>query len=62
MAAGKVSAGERRGVVEQGGQVALKNEVAALRAGDGADLEHVVGGADHGLVVLDHDDGVAGVH
>ncbi len=34
--------------------------MAALGPGDGPDLEHVVGGADHGLVVLDDDDGVSG--
>ena len=62
LAAGKVGAGERGGVGEQGRQVALENQVAALRAGDGADFQHVVGGADHGLVVFDHDHGVAGVH
>ena len=33
--------------------------MAALGSGDGADFEHVVGGADHGLVVLDDDDGVS---
>jgi hypothetical protein len=35
--------------------------VAAAAAGFGADFDDVVGGADHGLVVFDDDDGVAGV-
>ena len=34
--------------------------MAAALSGLGADLEHVVGGADHGLVVLDDDHRVAG--
>ena len=32
-----------------------------MDAGAGADVEHVIGGADGVLVVLDHDDGVAEV-
>ena len=32
-----------------------------MDAGAGADVEHVVGGADRVLVMLDHDDGVAEV-
>ena len=32
---------------------------AAVNAGAGADVEHMVGGADGVLVVLDHDHGVA---
>ena len=35
--------------------------MAAVDAGAGADVEHVVGGADGVLVVLDHDHGVAEV-
>ena len=37
------------------------DDVAAVDAGAGADVEHVVGGADGVLVVLDHDHGVAEV-
>ena len=37
------------------------DDVAAVRAGAGADVDQVVGGADAVLVVLDHDDGVADV-
>ena len=33
----------------------------AVDAGAGADVEHVIGGADGVLVVLDHDHGVAEV-
>ena len=40
---------------------ALRDDVAAVDAGAGADVEHVVGGADGVLVVLDHDHGVAEV-
>ena len=35
--------------------------MAAVDAGAGADVEHVIGGADGVLVVLDHDHGVAEV-
>ena len=35
--------------------------MAAVHAGAGADVDHVVGGADGVLVVLDHDHGVAEV-
>ena len=37
------------------------DDVAAVRAGAGADVDQVVGGADAVLVVLDHEDGVADV-
>ena len=40
---------------------ALRDDLAAVDAGAGADVEHVVGGADGVLVVLDHDHGVAEV-
>ena len=40
---------------------ALRDDLAAMDAGAGADVEHVVGGADRVLVVLDHDHGVAEV-
>ncbi|HLP00958.1 MAG TPA: hypothetical protein VK163_02950 [Opitutaceae bacterium] len=39
----------------------MENDVASGGAGLGADLDHVVGGADHRLVVLDDDDGVTGI-
>ena len=37
------------------------DDLAAVHAGAGADVDHVVGGADRVLVVLDHDHGVAEV-
>ena len=59
--AGQVLAGDRgrrRGDV--GGR-ALGDDLAAVHAGAGADVDDVVGLADRLLVVLDDDDGVAGV-
>ncbi len=41
--------------------LALGDDVAAVDAGAGADVDHFVGGADGVLVVLDHDHGVAEV-
>ena len=40
---------------------ALRDDFAAVHAGPGPDVEHVVGGADGFLVVLDHQHGVAEV-
>ena len=37
------------------------DDVAAMHAGAGADVDHIVGDADGVLVVLDHDHGVAEV-
>ena len=48
----------------RGGDVgggALGDDLAAVHAGAGADVDDVVGLADRLLVVLDHDHGVAGV-
>ncbi len=57
--AGEIFAGPalRRG--DQVGDLALGDEVAAVDAGAGADVEHIIGGADRVLVVLDDDHGVA---
>ncbi len=59
--AGEIFAGPgaRRGdqVVDR----AFRHDVAAVDAGAGADVEHVIGAADGVLVVLDHDHGVAEV-
>ena len=41
--------------------VPSRHDLAAVDAGAGADVDHVVGGADGVLVVLDHDHGVAEV-
>ena len=48
-------------LVEDLGHRAEGDEVAAVGAGAGADVDQVVGGADAVLIVLDHDDGVADV-
>ncbi len=37
----------------------MRHDLAAMDAGAGADVDHVVGGADGVLVVLHHDHGVA---
>ena len=59
--AGEVGAREAAGRGQQRGDVALEHDLAAAGAGLGAHLDDVVGGADHGLVVLDDNDGVTGV-
>ena len=59
--AGEVFAGERARLGDQVVDLALRHDVAAVDAGAGADVEHVVGLADGVLVVLDHDHGVAEV-
>ena len=59
--AGEILAGQR---VRRGDDVlrrALRDDLAAMDAGAGADVDDVVGGADGVLVVLDHDHGVAEV-
>ena len=38
---------------------ALRDDLAAARAGAGTEIENVVGRANRFLVVLDHDDGIA---
>ena len=50
-----------RGAAIRSSTCAFGDDVAAVDAGAGADVEHVVGGADGVLVVLDHDHGVAEV-
>ena len=50
-----------RGSVEQARDRALVDHLAALAAGAGAEVDHVVGGGDEGRVVLDHHHGVARV-
>ena len=59
--AGEVLAGPRARRGDEVVDVAFGDDVAAVDAGAGADVEHVIGGADGVLVVLDHDDGVAEV-
>jgi len=57
----KITAGNAGGVGEQFFERAAEYDLAAAGAGFGADFDDVVGGAYHGFVVLDNDDGVAGV-
>ena len=59
--AGEIFAGPGFRRVDQVLDLALGDDLAAVDAGTGADVEHVVGGADGVLVVLDHDHGVAEV-
>ena len=59
--AGEVLAGDRVRVAHDVVGRALGDDLAAVDAGAGADVDHVVGGADRVLVVLDHDHGVAEV-
>jgi len=54
-------AGERVRVGHDVGRQSLGDDVAAVDAGAGADIDDVVGGADRVLVVLDHDHRVAEV-
>ncbi|MNS71702.1 hypothetical protein D3C72_1050800 [compost metagenome] len=57
----EVLAGERLGVGRHLGVGALRHHAPAVHAGAGAHVDHVVGGVDHVLVVLDHDHAVADV-
>ena len=59
--AGEILAGERVRVGHHVGWRALGDDHAAMHAGAGADIDHVIGGADRVLVVLDHDHRVAEV-
>ena len=56
--AGEVGAGDALLTVEDGAQRSLGDDVAAVAACFGAEVDNVVGGAHHGLVVLDNHDGV----
>ena len=57
----EIFAGEGRGRGDDVVDRPLRDHVAAVNAGAGPDVEHVVGGADRVLVVLHHDHGVAEV-
>ena len=59
--AGQVLAGDAVGAGHDLVGRALGDDVAAVDAGAGADVDHVVGGQDRVLVVLDHDHRVADV-
>ena len=57
----EILAGQRIRVGHDVGRRAFGDDAAAMDAGAGADIDHVIGGADGVLVVLDHDHGVAEV-
>ena len=58
----EIAGGERSAVLRQErGERAFENDVAAVFAGAGAEIDDVIGGAHHVGIVLDHDDGVAEV-
>ncbi len=57
--AGEVRARLRARLLEEAGDGALVDDLAALAAGAGAEVDHVVGRGDEGRVVLDHHDRVA---
>ena len=60
LAAAEVVGGEGFGVEEFGG-IVIKDDLAALAAGAGADVQNTVGGEHHLRVVLDYYQGVTGV-
>ncbi len=60
-AAGEIGAGDALRRSRHFRDGALEHDVPAAAAGFRADFNHVIGGADHGLVVFDHDDGIARV-
>ena len=59
--AGEIFAGQRIGIAHDLGRRALGDDMAAMHAGAGADVEHVIGEANRVLVMLDHDHGIAEV-
>ena len=59
--AGEIFAGQRLRIVHDVGGRALRDDMAAMHAGAGADIEHMIGEPDGVLVMLDHDHGVAEV-
>ena len=61
LSAGKVASRDAKRRRKQGGNVALEDHVTAAGTGLGSYFNDVVRGADHRFVVLDDDDGVAGI-
>ena len=57
--AGEIFAGQRLRIVHDLGGRALRDDMAAVHAGAGTDVEHIVGEPDGVLVMLDHDHGIA---
>ena len=60
-AAGEIGAGERVRVGQDVGRGSLRDDLAAVDAGAGADIDDIIGGEDGVFVVLDHDDRIAEV-
>ncbi len=61
LAAGKIGSGDAAARSEHGGNLTLKYNISPASAGLGADFDHMIGGTDHRLVVLDDDNRVASV-
>src|SRR5216683_2891804 len=59
--AGEIFAGQRFRIVHDIGRRALRDDVAAMDAGAGADIDDMIGQPNGVLVVLDHDHGIAEV-
>ena len=59
--AGEVFAGQRVRIAHDVRWRALRDDMAAMHAGAGADVEHVIGEPNGVLVMLDHDHGIAEV-
>ena len=57
----EIFAGDRRGRGHEIRDAALRDDLTAVDPGAGADVDHVIGGADRILVVLDHQHRVAEV-
>ena len=57
----EIFAGQRFRIVHDIGGRALRDDMAAMHAGAGADVQHMIGQADGVLVMLDHDHGIAEV-
>ena len=58
---GNVLSGQRILGLEHGLGGAGKNSFAAMNTGTGSEIHHIVGGADGGLIMLDHNHSVAQV-
>ena len=59
--AGEIFAGQRIRIAHDVLRRALRDDMAAMHAGAGADVEHVIGESNGVLVMLDHDHGIAEV-
>ena len=59
--AGEVFAGQRLRIAHDVGGRALGDDMTAMHAGAGADIDDIIGEANRVLVMLDHDHGIAEV-